>query len=48
MPCAIHPNETYFRAGHRSLDRFVATLRTHDVLARDDGAPNPSITTVSV
>jgi hypothetical protein len=30
---AIHPNETYFRAGHRSLDRFVAALRTQDVLA---------------
>jgi hypothetical protein len=30
---AIHPNETYFRAGHRSLDRFVAALRTHSVLA---------------
>jgi hypothetical protein len=24
---AIHPNETYFRSGHRSLDRFVAALR---------------------
>jgi hypothetical protein len=32
MPCrAIHPNETYFRAGHSSLDRFVAALRTHAV-----------------
>ncbi len=30
---AIHPNETYFRAGHRSLDRFVATLRTLEVVA---------------
>jgi hypothetical protein len=30
---AIHPNETYFRAGHRSIDRFVAALRTHDVHA---------------
>jgi hypothetical protein len=30
---AIHPNETYFRTGHRSLDRFVEALRTHDVLA---------------
>jgi len=30
---AIHPNETYFRAGHRSLDQFVAALRSHDVLA---------------
>lgn len=30
---AIHPNETYFRAGHRSLDRFVAALRSQDVLA---------------
>jgi hypothetical protein len=29
---AIHPDETYFRAGHRSLDRFVSALRTHDVL----------------
>ena len=27
---AIHPNETYFRTGHRSLDQFVAALRTHD------------------
>jgi hypothetical protein len=25
----IHPNETYFREGHRSLDRFVEALRTH-------------------
>jgi hypothetical protein len=33
---AIHPNETYFRAGHRSLDRFVAALRTYDV-PRPDG-----------
>ena len=41
---AIHPNETYFRAGHRSLDWFVAALRTHDVLAhiREDGASNLS------
>jgi hypothetical protein len=41
---AIHPNETYFRTGHRSLDRFVAALRTHDVLAdrRKGGALNPS------
>jgi hypothetical protein len=30
---AIHPNETYFRAGHRSLDRFVAALRDTDPLA---------------
>jgi hypothetical protein len=30
---AIHPNETYFRVGHRSLDRFVTALRTYDVLA---------------
>jgi hypothetical protein len=30
---AIHPNETYFRTGHRCLDRFVAALRTHDTLA---------------
>jgi hypothetical protein len=36
---AIHPNETYFRAGHRSLDQFVAALRAHDVLAaRREGA----------
>jgi hypothetical protein len=27
---AIHPNETYFRTGHRSIDRFVAALRAHD------------------
>jgi hypothetical protein len=41
---AIHPNETYFRTGHRSLDRFVAALRTYDVLAdgRNGGASNPS------
>jgi hypothetical protein len=39
---AIHPNESYFRAGHRSLDRFVAALRAHDVVAdrREDGASN--------
>jgi len=30
---AIHPNETYFRVGHRSLDRFVAALRTYDEFA---------------
>jgi hypothetical protein len=30
---AIHPNEAYFRAGHRSLDQFVAALRNQDVLA---------------
>jgi hypothetical protein len=30
---AIHPNETYFRVGHSSLDRFVAALRSYDVLA---------------
>jgi hypothetical protein len=29
---AIHTNETYFRAGHRSLDRFVAALRDTDPL----------------
>jgi hypothetical protein len=35
---AVHPNETYFRTGHRSLDRFVAALRAHDVFAgRRDG-----------
>jgi hypothetical protein len=35
----IHPNETYFRAGHRSLDRFVAALHNHAVLAyrREEG-----------
>jgi hypothetical protein len=40
----IHPNETYFRAGHRSLDRFVAALRTYDVLAdsRRGGAGGPT------
>jgi hypothetical protein len=26
---AVHPNDTYFRTGHRSLDRFVAALRAH-------------------
>ena len=31
----IHPNETYFRAGHRSLDGFVASPRAHDVLRRE-------------
>jgi hypothetical protein len=29
----IHPNETYFRTGHRSLDRFVTALRTQSDLA---------------
>src|SRR5262245_60901754 len=29
----VHPNETYFRSGHRSIDRFVEALRTtHDRL----------------
>jgi hypothetical protein len=39
----IRPNETYFRVGHRSLDRFVAALRTYEVLAdrRTSGAVNP-------
>ncbi len=35
---AIHPNETYFRAGHRSLDRFVAALRNTDPLAEGGAA----------
>ena len=41
---AIRPNETYFRVGHRSLDRFVAALRTYEVLAdrRTSGAVNPN------
>jgi hypothetical protein len=41
---AIRPNETYFRVGHRSLDRFVAALRTYEVRAdrRTSGAVNPN------
>jgi hypothetical protein len=30
---AVRPNRIYFRAGHRSLDRFVAEIRAQDMLA---------------
>ena len=34
---AIRPNETYFRVGHRSLDRFVAALRAPTTFSPTDG-----------
>jgi hypothetical protein len=44
---AIHPNETYFRVGHSSLDRFVAALRAYDVLADRPTAGAPDSNTRS-
>ena len=40
---AIRPNRVYFRAGHRSLDWFVAAIRAQVVLAENgqDGASRP-------
>ena len=34
---AVHTSATYFRVGHRCLDRFVDTLRTYDVAAERGG-----------
>jgi hypothetical protein len=40
---AIHPNETYFRSGHRSIDRFVEALRTtHDTLPTQSAGRPPA------
>jgi hypothetical protein len=34
---SVHTSSTYFRVGHRCLDRFVDTLRTYDVGADHAG-----------
>ena len=38
---AIHPNDAYFRSGHRSIDRFVEELRTTHLSLASRSAGRP-------